>query len=125
MSANAAPKAIDASAPSAPSYWLAMTTGIRSARHSPSTSRDSENPVRATFTLTCPTAPSSIARRTSVSDRQLSSPASGTSQRSASSARPRRSSIAIGSSMATTPSPISASPASIACSRVHPRLASA
>ena len=52
VSANAAPKAIDASAPRAPSYWLPMTTGIRSALHSPSTSRDSENPVRAIFTLT-------------------------------------------------------------------------
>ena len=42
---------------------------------------------------------------------QLSSPPSGTAQRSARRSRPARSSIEIGSSIARTPSSISASPA--------------
>ena len=82
VAANAAANAIVAVAPIAPSYWLPTTTGTLRARQRSRIRRDSVNPVRAVFTLTTRTAPSSSARSTCARLMQLSSPPSGTAQRS-------------------------------------------
>ena len=116
VAANAAANAIVAIAPIAPSYWLPTTTGTLRARHRSRIRRDSVKPVRAVLMLTTRTAPSSSARSTCARLMQLSSPPSGTAQRSASRSRPARSSTEIGSSITRTPSSTSASPARTASS---------
>ena len=62
--ANADAKATVASAPMPPSYCEPTTTGTARPRQRPRMRRDSVKPVRATFTETMPTAPSSSSRAT-------------------------------------------------------------